>query len=179
MADQLLRWYALSVYAGSEDKVSDAIEEKRFSDEDFALAVKKILVPKEEVWEYKNGQRVSRERKLMPGYIMVHMIFTDHTWAILRAIPRLGGILKTGGRPSPLSDEQVERYFQGMEDKKDQCIDISFNIGEHIKVIDGPFDQMQGIVAEMDEKRRRLSVRISIFGRETPVELSFDQVERV
>jgi transcriptional antiterminator NusG len=173
------RWYVIHVYSGFEKKVAAAIreqaEQKGLSDK-----FEEILVPTEEVVEVKRGAKVSSERKFFPGYVLIKMDLTDETWHLVKNTAKVTGFLGGGGRPSPISDAEAARIInqvqEGIERPKPS---ISFEIGEQVRVCDGPFTSFNGLVGEVDEERARLKVAVSIFGRATPVELEYSQVEKV
>jgi transcriptional antiterminator NusG len=173
------RWYVIHVYSGFEKKVAAAIreqvEQKGLSDK-----FEQILVPTEEVVEVKRGAKVSSERKFFPGYVLIKMEMTDETWHLVKNTAKVTGFLGGRGRPSPISDAEAARIInqvqEGIERPKPS---ISYEIGEQVRVCDGPFTSFNGLVEEVDEERARLKVAVSIFGRATPVELEYSQVEKV
>ena len=173
------RWYVIHVYSGFEKKVAAAIreqvEQKGLSDK-----FEEILVPTEEVVEVKRGAKVSSERKFFPGYVLIKMEMSDETWHLVKNTAKVTGFLGGRGRPSPISDAEAARIIsqvqEGIERPKPS---ISYEIGEQVRVCDGPFTSFNGLVEEVDEERARLKVAVSIFGRATPVELEYAQVEKV
>ena len=174
-----LRWYVIHVYSGFEKKVAQSIEEqaKQRGMEDM---FEHVLVPVEEVVEMRRGVKVSGERKFFPGYVMAKMDLTDETWHLVKDTPKVTGFLGSGSRPTPVSQKEADRILhqvqEGIERPK---LAITFEIGEQVRVCDGPFNSFNGLVEDVDEDRARLKVSVSIFGRATPVELEYSQVEKV
>jgi transcription termination/antitermination protein NusG len=173
------RWYVIHVYSGFEKKVAASIreqaEQKGLSD-----MFEEILVPTEEVVEIKRGAKVSAERKFFPGYVLIKMDMTDETWHLVKNTAKVTGFLGSRGRPAPISDAEAMRIMrqvqEGIERPKPS---ITFEVGEQVRVSDGPFTSFNGLVEEVDEERARIKVAVSIFGRATPVELEYSQVEKV
>ncbi len=174
-----MRWYVVHVYSGFEKKVAESIrEQSRQKDmEDF---FEEILVPTEEVVEMRRGQKVSAERKFFPGYVLIKMDLSDESWHLVKNTPKVTGFLGPRGRPSPISNTEAERIQhqvqEGVERPKPAVL---FEVGEQVRVSDGPFNSFNGMVEEVDEERARLKVAVSIFGRSTPVELEYGQVEKL
>jgi transcriptional antiterminator NusG len=173
------RWYVIHVYSGFEKKVATAIreqaEQKGLNDR-----FDEILVPTEEVVEVRRGAKVSSERKFFPGYVLAKMDMDDETWHLVRNTAKVTGFLGGRGKPSPISDAEAARIMhqvqEGIERPKPS---ITFEIGEQVRVSDGPFTSFNGTVEEVDEEKSRVKVAVSIFGRATPVELEYSQVEKV
>jgi transcriptional antiterminator NusG len=172
------RWYVVHVHSGFEKKVAQAIREQVASHglEDL---VSEVMVPTEEVVQVRRGQKVSAERNFFPGYLLVKMQLTDESWHVVQDQPKVTGFLGGKGRPVPISNGEAERLLkqvsEGVERPKPT---ITFEIGEQVRVSDGPFASFNGYVEDVDEEKTRLKVAVSIFGRSTPVDLDFNQVEK-
>jgi transcription termination/antitermination protein NusG len=173
------RWYVIHVYSGFEKKVASAIREQA-DQKGLAERFEQILVPTEEVVEVKRGAKVSSERKFFPGYVLVKMDLDDATWHLVKNTAKVTGFLGGRGRPSPISENEAARIMrqvqEGIERPKPS---ITFEIGEQVRVSDGPFTSFNGVVEDVDEEKARVKVAVSIFGRATPVELEYSQVEKV
>ncbi len=174
-----MRWYIVHAYSNFERKVADSIRERAESaglGEQFA----EVLVPMEEVVEMRRGRKVASERKFFPGYVLVKMELSDETYHLIKDTPKVTGFLGTDNKPIPISEEEAGRILQqvqeGVERPKPS---VTFEIGEQVRVADGPFASFNGLVEEVDEERARLKVAVSIFGRATPVELEYAQVEKL
>lgn len=173
------RWYVLHVYSGFEHKVADAIREKA-KKQGLEERIHDILVPKEEVMEVKRGKRVSSERNVFPGYVMIKMELSDEAWHLVKATPKVTGFLGAGNKPQAISESEAMRLIKQLEEGAEAPRrTVSFDIGEEVRVGEGPFASMMGRVEEIDEGKGKLKVSVSIFGRATPVELEFSQVEKV
>ena len=174
-----MRWYVLHVYSGFENKVAEAIEEKarKLKLED---RVGEIMVPTEEVVEVKRGQRVNAERKFFPGYVLAKLDLSDQVWHMVKDTPKVTGFLGASNKPSPISQREAESLMkqiqEGIESPRPS---VTFDIGEEVKVAAGPFASVNGLVEEIDEEKGKLKVSVSIFGRATPVELEYSQVEKM
>ena len=173
-----IRWYVLHVYSGFEKKVAESIREQAVQ-KGMDDLFEEILVPTEEVIEMRRGQKVSSERKFFPGYVLVKMELSDDSWHLVKNTPKVTGFLGNRGQPSPISQAEADRILrqvqEGVERPKPS---VTFEIGETVRVADGPFTSFIGLVDEVDEERARLKVAVSIFGRATPVELEYSQVEK-
>ena len=175
------RWYVVHAYSGFENKVAQSIREqagkKGLDDE-----IIEVIVPTEEVVEIRRGAKVNTERKFFPGYVLVKMEMTDEAYHLIKNTPKVTGFLGGGGRGKPvaISDAEANRILkqvqEGVERPKPA---VSFEIGEQVKVADGPFASFNGTVEDVDEERARVKVAVSIFGRSTPVELDYAQVEKI
>jgi len=173
------RWYVIHVYSGFEKKVAAAIREQA-EQKGLADRFEQILVPTEEVVEVKRGAKVSSERKFFPGYVLIRMDLDDETWHLVKNTAKVTGFLGGRGRPSPITENEAARIMrqvqEGIERPKPS---ITFEIGEQVRVSDGPFTSFNGVVEDVDEEKSRIKVAVSIFGRATPVELEYSQVEKV
>ncbi|MCB1680850.1 MAG: transcription termination/antitermination protein NusG [Alphaproteobacteria bacterium] len=175
-----MRWYVLHVYSGFESKVADAIREKA-KKQGLEDMVEEILVPMEEVVEVKRGQRVNAERKFFPGYVLAKLDMDDNVWHLIKNTPKVSGFLGAGGnKPVPISEAEAQRILKQVQDGIERPRpSVIYDIGEEVKVTDGPFASFNGFVEEIDEEKAKLKVSVSIFGRATPVELEFSQVEKL
>jgi transcriptional antiterminator NusG len=174
-----MRWYVLHVYSGFEGKVAENIREKARK-KGLEDKVEDILIPKEEVVEVKRGQRVNTERKVFPGYVLAKLDMNDDVWHMIKDTPKVTGFLGAANKPVPISEKEAARLIQQLQEGVERPkSSITFDIGEEVKVAEGPFASFTGTVEEVDEEKSRLKVSVSIFGRATPVELEFGQVEKV
>ena len=173
------RWYVVHVYSGFEKKIAQAIREQA-EQKGLADHIDEVLVPAEEVVEVRRGQKINAEHKLFPGYVLVKMELTDDAWHLIKNTPKVTGFLGTKLRPSPISESEAERIMKQAQEGVDHPRrSIIFEIGEQVRVADGPFSSFNGTVEEIDEEKGRLKVSVAIFGRSTPVELEYGQVEKV
>mgnify|MGYP001990671284 CR=1 FL=1 len=173
-----MKWYVLRVMGGKENKTVSFIEKEidRLGMQDF---VAQILVPTEKVYQLRNGKKVSKEKNFFPGYVLVKMQMTDETWHLVKDTPKVTGFLGSRGRPHPLSETEARQIMQQVQEGVDQPKpSITFEIGETVRVCDGPFTSFNGQVEDVDEEKARLKVAVSIFGRSTPVDLEYSQVEK-
>jgi transcriptional antiterminator NusG len=172
------RWYVVHVYSGFEKKIAQQIKEQA-AKKGLADMIEDVLVPAEEVVEVRRGQKVQSERKFFPGYVLIRMELTDDTWHLVKDTPKVTGFLGGRTRPTPISDAEAERLLkqtrEGVERPRPAVV---FEVGEQVRVTDGPFTSFNGTVEEVDEEKGRIKVSVSIFGRATPVELEFGQVEK-
>jgi len=174
-----MHWYIVHAYSNFERKVAESIKE-RAAAAGFGDKFEEVLVPMEEVVEMRRGRKVASERKFFPGYVLVKMELDDETYHLIKDTPKVTGFLGTENKPIPITEEEAGRILQqvqeGVERPKPS---VTFEIGEQVRVADGPFASFNGLVEEVDEERARLKVAVSIFGRATPVELEYAQVEKL
>ncbi len=175
--DSTRQWYAVHTYSGYEEKVADSIKQ-RSEAVDMADKIFDSLVPKEKQIQIKNGKRKVVEAKIFQGYVLVEMKLTDETWYIVRNTPGVTGFVGSGTEPTPVSESEMAKIKKrmGVEDPKHQ---IDFEVGEVVNIVDGPFKGFDGSVAEIDTAKGKLKVMVSMFGRDTPVELDALQVNKV
>ena len=172
------KWYIVQAYSGYEKKVAEAIEAAAELHGLEAL-IEKVLVPVEEVVEVKKGKKVTSEHKFFPGYVLAKMVMTDASYHLIKNTPKVSGFLGTSGKPSPISEKEVKQILHQVEEGVERTApSITYDIGEEVRVVDGPFNSFIGIVEGVDIEKLRLKVSVSIFGRATPVELEYNQVEK-
>ena len=173
------RWYIVHAYSNFEKKVAEDIENKA-KQKGLSADIEQIVVPTEKVVEIRRGRKVDAERKFFPGYVLVKVDLTDDVYHLIKNTPKVTGFLGTDKKPMPIAEAEAQRILQqvqeGVERPKPS---ITFEVGEQVRVSDGPFASFNGTVEEVDEGRSRVKVAVSIFGRATPVELEFGQVEKV
>ena len=173
------KWYIIHVYSGSEKRVKEAIEEQ-METKNMSSFIEEILVPTEEIFEIRKGAKVKTEKKFFPGYILIKMNMTDESWHFIKSQPKVTNFLGTKGKPSSLSDKEAKRLIEQITERVESPrSNVIFEIGEEVRVSDGPFQSFNGLVEEIDEDKSRLKVTVSIFGRSTPVDLEFTQVEKI
>ena len=172
-------WYVVHVYSGFESKVAQSIREQALQT-GLDDVIEDVLVPMEEVVQMRRGAKVNAERKFFPGYVLAKMEMTDEAWHLVKDTPKVTGFLGAGNKPSPISEREAQRILhqvqEGVERPKPS---VTFEIGEQVRVSDGPFTSFNALVEDVDEERARLKVAVSIFGRATPVELEYGQVEKL
>jgi transcription termination/antitermination protein NusG len=173
----MFRWYVINTYSGHENKVKHNIEH-RVTTMEQQSNIRQVIVPTEQVSEMKNGQKVQTERRTMPGYVLVNMEMNDDTWQLVKNTPGVTGFVGSRDKPLPLSKPEVDRLMH-RETAERPRTRAQFSIGESVKVVSGPLSDFSGEISEINEDAAKLKVLVSIFGRETPVEVGFDQVKKV
>ena len=172
------RWYIIHTYSGFEKKVAQAIREQ--AERSMPDLFEEILVPMDEVVEMRRGQKISSERKFFPGYVLIKMVMTNESWHLVKNTSKVTGFLGTAGEPTPISQAEADRILQQVQEGVERPKPlIEFTIGEMVRVADGPFSSFNGMVEEIDQDKARVKVSVSIFGRATPVELEYTQVEKL
>lgn len=171
------RWYVIHTYSGYEDRVGEDLQQ-RVETMDMGNLIFNVLVPKEKQIEIKNGRRRTVEKKIFPGYIMVEMIVTDESWYVVRNTPNVTGFIGVGVMPIPVSPSEVDviKKRMGVEEPKYK---INVDKGDNVSIVDGPFKGFDGVISDIDEEKGKIKVLVSMFGRETPVELDFLQVKKI
>jgi transcriptional antiterminator NusG len=178
MADK--KWYVVHVYSGFEKKIAEQIRAQAMKS-GLADRIDDILVPTEQVTEVRRGQKVDTERKFFPGYVLVKMEMDDETWHLVRDTPKVTGFLGARNKPQPISEAEAMRIVNAVVEGADKPRRpaVVYEVGEQVRVADGPFTSFNGTVEEVDEEKGRVKVSVSIFGRSTPVELEYGQVEKL
>ncbi len=177
VSDQLPRWYAIHTYSGYEENVVRNLKQ-RIESMDMEDYIFDVLIPTEKRIKIKNGKRKVITEKIFPGYVLVRMIVTDESWYVVRNTPNVTGFIGSGTTPNPISDEEME-YLQkrmGLEEPKYK---IDLTVSTPVRIVDGPFKNFEGKITEVDEERGKIKVLVTIFGRETPVELDFLQIKKI
>lgn len=170
-------WYVVHTYSGHEKKVKANLE-KRIKSTGMEDKIERILVPTEEKIERRQGERKVVSKKIFPGYVLVEMEMNDDSWYVVRNTPGVTGFVSSGTKPLPLQPEEVDHILDGMG-MEEQEIEVEFEEGDKVKVIDGPFEEFVGVVQEVNPQQGKIKVLVSMFGRDTPIELEFSQVESV
>lgn len=171
-------WYIVHAYSNFEKKVAEAIQASA-SDKGLDHFIEEVFVPTEEVTEVRRGRKINTERRFFPGYVLVKMTLNDETYHLIKETPKVTGFLGSGNKPMPVPQKEVDRIRGVIEEGETRPRStITFEVGENVRVTDGPFASFSGIVEEVDEDAERVKVAVSIFGRATPVELEFTQVEK-
>ncbi len=177
MAKNEKQWFVVHTYSGNEDRVKRNLEQ-RMKHMDSTGEISQVVVPTEEEIEVKNGQRYTVTKKILPGYVLVQMQFSDQSWNVVRNTPGVTGFVSSANKPVPLQEEEVSRILKQMEAEAPK-VKVGFRKGQSIRVIDGPFIDFMGVVDEVNSERGKVKVLLFLFGRETPVELDFLQVEKL
>ena len=170
------KWYVIHTYSGYENKVKTNLEH-RVTSMDMADKIFRVVVPTEEEVEIKNGQRRTVQKKIFPGYVLVDMVLEDDSWYVVRNTPGVTSFVGSGNTPTPLPESEVQAILRQMREEKPQ-VRVTYKKGDRVKIIDGPFAEFMGTIDEVQEEKTKLRVLVSMFGRETPVELDFLQVEK-
>jgi transcriptional antiterminator NusG len=170
-------WYVVHSYSGYENKVKKNLEH-RIESMGMQNQIFQVIVPTEEEVELKDGQRRTTERRIFPGYVLVEMVMNDETWYVVRNTPGVTDFVRSGSKPVPLRPEEVDKILRRMEAEAPK-IKVSFRVGQKVRITEGPFEDFVGVVDAIDTDRARVRVLVSVFGRETPIEVDFLQVERI
>jgi transcriptional antiterminator NusG len=179
MSPVAAKWYIVHAYSGFEKKVAQSIKEQA-AQQGISNYFEEVVVPTENVVEMRRGKKVATERRFFPGYVLVKMDLNDQAWHLVKNIPKVAGFLGGGGRPQPISEAEAQRIFQQVEEGiQEASRGVVFEVGEQVKVVDGPFESFIGVIEEVDEDKERIKVSVTIFGRPTPVDLQYSQVEKV
>ena len=182
MSENHKKWYVIRAVSGKEKKVKEQLEAEIKRDKDLSNAVAQVLIPTEKVYQIRNGKKVSKERSFFPGYILIEAALLGETVHIIKNITNVIGFLgaEKGGDPVPLRTSEVNRILGKVDElaESDEELNIPFVVGENVKVIDGPFNNFNGVIEEINEEKKKLKVMVKIFGRKTPLELSYMQVEK-
>ncbi len=175
-----MKWYIIHSYSGFERKVKESIEARVRADERLSGKIGRVLIPTESVTEVRNGKKYTSERMFYPGYVLVEMDMDDNVWHVVKSTPRVTGFVGTGQQPTPLSEDEVKQIVYRVADSKEKPkLKVKFGKNESVRITEGPFASFTGMVDEVNEDRETLKVMVTIFGRSTPVELEFGQVEKV
>lgn len=171
------QWFVVHTYSGHEDKVTHALKQ-RVKTMGLTDKVFEVIIPRQDKYTIRQGQKVKTQEKIFPGYILVKMVLTDNSWLVVRTTPGVTGFVGAGNKPTPISDQEVEKIVTAIKKGKPKY-KAKFSVGEAVKIIDGPFAEFLGTIEEIDEEKGKVKVLVSIFGRETPVELDFLQVSKI
>ncbi len=173
-----MNWYIVQSYSGFERKVVETVKDE-LKKHKLSENLEEILVPTHQVTEVKKGKRTKKDKKFFPGYVLIKIQLTKQIYHLIKNLPKVSGFLGSSDKPTPISDNEIKRILgQVNESAVSQKTGITFEIGEKVKVCDGPFASFNGLIEEIDEEKSRLKVSVSIFGRPTPVDLEFNQVEK-
>ena len=177
MNENQKEWYVIHTYSGYEERVEKNLKQRvKFMDSEDEIS--EVIIPTEDEIEVKNGQRRNVTKKILPGYVLIHMRMTDHSWNIVRNTPGVTGFVNSGNKPAPLRAEEVSQILKQM-DAEAPKVKVGFRQGQSVRVTDGPFIDFVGVVDEISTEKGKVKVLLSLFGRETPVELDFLQVEKL
>ena len=175
-----MKWYIIHTYSGFERKVKESIESRVRAYPELENRIGRVLIPTESVTEVRGGKKYTSERMFYPGYVLVEMDMDDNVWHVVKGTPRVTGFVGTGQQPTPLSEEEVQQIVYRVADSKEKPkLKVKFEKNESVRISEGPFASFTGVVDEVNEDRETLKVMVTIFGRSTPVELGFSQVEKV
>jgi transcription termination/antitermination protein NusG len=175
-----MKWYIIHTYSGFERKVKESLESRVRAYPELEHRIGRVLIPTESVTEVRGGKKYTSERMFYPGYVLVEMDMDDNVWHVVKGTPRVTGFVGTGQQPTPLSEEEVQQIVYRVQDSKEKPkLKVKFEKNESVRITEGPFASFTGIVDEVNEDRETLKVMVTIFGRSTPVELGFGQVEKV
>jgi transcriptional antiterminator NusG len=175
-----MKWYIIHTYSGFERKVKESIESRVRAYPELEQKIGRVLIPTESVTEVRGGKKYTSERMFYPGYVLVEMDMDDNVWHVVKSTPRVTGFVGTGQQPTPLSEEEVQQIVYRVADSKEKPkLKVKFEKNESVRISEGPFASFTGVVDEVNEDRETLKVMVTIFGRSTPVELGFGQVEKV
>lgn len=179
MSEQVKKWYVIRAISGSEKKVKLYLESE-ISRLNLDNYISKVLIPIEKVYQVRNGKKISKERNLYPGYVLIEATLVGEIPHIIKNVPNVIGFLGTKGEPNPMRQSEVNRILGKVDELAEQGeeVNVPFIVGESVKVIDGPFNSFSGIIEEINEEKKKLKVMVKIFGRKTPLELGFMQVEK-
>ena len=177
MVENQKQWYIVHTYSGNEERVQRNLEQRiKFLDSEGEIS--QVIVPTEEEIEVRNGQRHTVTKKILPGYVIVQMKMSDQSWSVVRNAPGVTGFVSSGNKPVPLQEEEVNRILKQMEAEAPK-VKVGFRKGQSVRVVDGPFIDFMGIVDDISPEKGKVKVLLFLFGRETPVELDFLQVEKL
>jgi len=175
-----MKWYIIHTYSGFERKVKESLESRVRAYPELEQRIGQVLIPTESVTEVRGGKKYTSERMFYPGYVLVEMDMDDNVWHVVKSTPRVTGFVGTGQQPTPLSEEEVQQIVYRVADSKEKPkLKVKFEKNESVRITEGPFTSFTGVVDEVNEDRETLKVMVTIFGRSTPVELEFGQVEKV
>jgi transcriptional antiterminator NusG len=175
-----MKWYIIHTYSGFERKVKESLESRVRAYPELEYKIGRVLIPTESVTEVRGGKKYTSERMFYPGYVLVEMDMDDNVWHVVKGTPRVTGFVGTGQQPTPLSEEEVNQIVYRVADSKEKPkLKVKFEKNESVRISEGPFASFTGVVDEVNEDRETLKVMVTIFGRSTPVELGFGQVEKV